>query len=65
MNSFLQVCSWQDIWHRFCKLPIEHRLFSQISRNWPGEPLDSYQKILHFVRSTRLATPNAAPKAYR
>jgi hypothetical protein len=33
--------------------PIEHRLFSQISRNWAGEPLDSYHKILHFIRSTR------------
>ena len=26
--------------------PIEHRLFSEISRNWAGEPLYSYQKIL-------------------
>src|ERR1039458_4747562 len=25
--------------------PIEHRLFSEISKNWTGEPLDSYQKI--------------------
>jgi hypothetical protein len=33
--------------------PIEHRLFSQISHNWAGEPLDSYQKILRFIRSTR------------
>ena len=32
--------------------PIEHRLFSQISKNWAGEPLDSYHKILHFIRST-------------
>jgi hypothetical protein len=27
--------------------PIEHRLFSEVSRNWAGEPLDSYQKILN------------------
>ena len=33
--------------------PIEHRLFSEISKNWAGEPLDSYQKILRFIRSTR------------
>jgi hypothetical protein len=33
--------------------PIEHRLFSEISKNWGGEPLDSYQKILRFIRSTR------------
>ena len=36
--------------------PIEHRLFSEISKNWAGEPLDSYQKILHFIRSTRTQT---------
>jgi hypothetical protein len=33
--------------------PIEHRLFSEISNNWAGEPLDSSQKILRFIRSTR------------
>ena len=32
--------------------PIEHRLFSEISKNWAGEPLDSYPKILNFIRST-------------
>ena len=36
--------------------PIEHRLFSEISKNWAGEPLDSYQKILRFLRSTRTQT---------
>jgi hypothetical protein len=36
--------------------PIEHRLFSEISKNWAGEPLDSYQKILRFLRSTRTHT---------
>ena len=36
--------------------PIEHRLFSEISKNWAGEPLDSYQKILTFIRSTRTKT---------
>ena len=33
--------------------PIEHRLFSQTSKNWAGESLNSYHKILHFIRSTR------------
>jgi len=33
--------------------PIEHRLFSEICKNWAGEPLDSHQKILNFIRSTR------------
>lgn len=27
--------------------PIEHRLFSQISRNWEGVPLDSYETVLN------------------
>ena len=36
--------------------PIEHRLFSEISKNWAGEPLDSYQKILNFIRTTKTQT---------
>jgi hypothetical protein len=36
--------------------PIEHRLFSELSRNWAGEPLDSYQKILNYARTTRTQT---------
>lgn len=36
--------------------PIEHRLFSEISRNWAGEPLDSYQKILNYARTTKTQT---------
>jgi hypothetical protein len=36
--------------------PIEHRLFSEISKNWAGEPLDSYQKILNFIRTTSTQT---------
>ena len=36
--------------------PIEHRLFSEISKNWAGEPLDSYRKILNFIRTTSTQT---------
>lgn len=36
--------------------PVEHRLFSEISRNWAGEPLTSYQKILNFLRTTKTQT---------
>jgi len=36
--------------------PIEHRLFSEVSRNWAGEPLDSYQKILNYARTTSTNT---------
>jgi hypothetical protein len=32
--------------------PIERRLFSAISRNWAGEPLQNYEKILKFIRTT-------------
>ena len=36
--------------------PIEHRLFSQISRNWAGVPLTSYETILKYARTTRTTT---------
>ena len=36
--------------------PIEHRLFSQISSNWAGEPLTSYEKVLKYIRTTKTDT---------
>ena len=36
--------------------PIEHRLFSQITGNWAGEPLISYEKVLKFIRTTKTET---------
>lgn len=36
--------------------PIEHRLFSQISTNWSGQPLVNYETILKFIRTTRTTT---------
>lgn len=36
--------------------PIEHRLFSEISKNWAGRPLDSYETILNYIRTTRTET---------
>ncbi len=36
--------------------PIEHRLFSFISRNWAAQPLDSHQTMLNFIRSTSTNT---------
>jgi hypothetical protein len=36
--------------------PIEHRLFSEISKNWAGRPLDSYETILNYLRTTRTKT---------
>ena len=32
--------------------PIEHRLFSFISANWAAEPLESYETMLKFIRTT-------------
>ena len=36
--------------------PIEHRLFSQISKNWAGEPLLTLQTMLNFIRTTKTKT---------
>lgn len=36
--------------------PIEHRLFSEISKNWAGRPLDSYETALKYIRTTRTST---------
>lgn len=33
--------------------PIEHRMFSLISENWAGEPLESYETMLKHIRTTR------------
>jgi Rhodopirellula transposase DDE domain len=32
--------------------PIEHRLFSEISKNWAGKPLKSYETVLKYIRTT-------------
>jgi len=36
--------------------PIEHRLFSEISKNWAAIPLESYETILNFIRTTTTKT---------
>jgi len=36
--------------------PIEHRLFSQISRNWSGHPLRSLPIMLRLIRGTTTTT---------
>ena len=36
--------------------PIEHRLFSEISKNWAGRPLESFQVILNYIRTTKTDT---------
>jgi hypothetical protein len=36
--------------------PIEHRLFSEISKNWKGRPLDSYDAIINYIQTTTTKT---------
>lgn len=36
--------------------PIEHRLFSEISKHWAGQPLVDYPTILRLIRETRTTT---------
>ena len=36
--------------------PIEYRLFSQISLNWAGQPLRSFQTMLNYIQGTTTST---------
>jgi len=36
--------------------PIEHRLFSFISKNWAGRPLDDYLTIKNYINTTQTST---------
>ena len=36
--------------------PIEHRLFSEVSKNWAGRPLESYEIVLNCLRTTTTTT---------
>jgi hypothetical protein len=36
--------------------PIEHRMFSEISKNWAGHPLESFETLLNFARNTKTET---------
>jgi hypothetical protein len=36
--------------------PIEHRVFSEISKRWAAEPLRTYETILHHIRTTTTQT---------
>ena len=35
---------------------IEHRLFAQISKNWRGRPLETFQIIVNLIAKTKTAT---------
>lgn len=36
--------------------PIEHRLFSEISKNWSGVPLETVELILNYIQTTTTQT---------
>lgn len=36
--------------------PCDHRLFSEISKNWRGVPLDSYETVLNYIGTTTTST---------
>jgi hypothetical protein len=36
--------------------PIDHRLFSAISQNWQGRPLESLETVLNYIRTTTTET---------
>lgn len=36
--------------------PIEHRLFSEISKNWSGVPLNSVETAVKYIRKTKTET---------
>jgi hypothetical protein len=36
--------------------PVEHRLFSEISKHWAGQPLRDYQTMLRLIGDTRTKT---------
>ena len=40
--------------------PIEHRLFSAISNNWKGVPLNSYETIIKYIRKTKTTPKNGS-----
>lgn len=36
--------------------PVEHRLHSEITKNWAGHPLDSFETVVNYIRSTTTKT---------
>ena len=36
--------------------PVEHRLFSEISKTWAGCPLRSFDDVLHYIGDTKTQT---------
>ena len=64
VNLQEKLCDRHNIAVTVCHYPtgaskwnlIEHRLFSEISKNWAGRPLDSYETIVNYIRTTQTTT---------
>jgi hypothetical protein len=60
-NLWNTLCQKHDLKVTICHYPagaskwnpIEHRLFSEISKNWSGVPLKSIQTALRYIRTTK------------
>jgi hypothetical protein len=53
-NMTVKVCHYppgSSKWN-----PIEHRMFSFISRNWAAQPLIDYETVLNYISSTKTET---------
>ncbi len=50
----LQVCHFPPGTSKWNK--VEHRLFSFISINWRGRPLESYEVVIELISSTKTST---------
>lgn len=44
--------------------PIEHRMFNEISKNWAGQPLETFDAVVNFASNTSTKT-GLHIKAYR
>jgi len=44
--------------------PIEHRMFSEITKNWAGRPLESFEILLNYARGTTTKTGFRIEEAY-
>jgi hypothetical protein len=59
-----KLCNLHNLSVTVCHYPpgaskwnlIEHRLFSEISKNWAGRPLDSYETMGKYIKTTTTKT---------
>ena len=54
LNLIVTVCHYPTGCSKWN--PVEHRLFSQISQNWAGQPLRTFDTMLGYIRGTTTST---------